>query len=177
MNFEVLNIRRIDSTNGNFKLHEDYILSYDQFDGWTERLLRLGIYIDVIFECKIDMTFRTKKFEKFEKQFECEIPSEIKNIILEIQKLDHLELKHYYSDIFMEDQGHEDYVINHLGNSHNIRIGNLLKKPQHENPSEKLFFDLIELFEKWREEIYQQCLKELTPSNQIPINEKRKQRR
>jgi hypothetical protein len=77
----------------------------------------------------------------------------------------------------MEDQGHEDYVINHLGNSHNLRIGNLFKKPQPENSSENLFFDLIQLFEKWREEIYQQCLKELTPSNQIPINEKRKQRR
>jgi hypothetical protein len=44
MDFEVLNIRKIDSSTGNFKLHEDYILSYDHFDGWSERLLSLGIY-------------------------------------------------------------------------------------------------------------------------------------
>lgn len=161
MNFEVINIRRIDPTQGKFKLHEDYLISYDQFDGWTERLLSLGFYIDILFDCKVDISFHTKNFEKFEKQFECETPSQIKNLVLEIQKLDHLELKHYYSDIFLEDQGKEDYVINHLGKSHNIRIGNLLKKPHPENPSEKLFFDLIELFEKWREEIYQDCLKEL----------------
>lgn len=172
MNFEVLNIRKIDSSTGNFKLHEDYIVSYDHFDGWSERLLSLGIYIDIIFECKVRLHFHNKNMGKFEKQFECEIPFEIKNIILEIQKLDHLELNHYYSDIFMEDQGKEDFVINHLGNSHNIRIGNLFKKPQPKNPSEKLFFDLIELFEKWREEIYQQCLRELTTSNPILVNEK-----
>ncbi|WP_433836406.1 hypothetical protein [Flavobacterium anhuiense] len=160
MNFEELNIRRIDPTTGNFKLHEDYILSYDHFDGWSYRLLRLGIYIDIILECKISLHFHDKKMEKFEKQFECEIPSQIKNIVLEIQKLDLLELKYYYSDIFMEDQGSEDYVINHLGKSHNITIGNLLKKPKPENPSEELFFALIELFEKWREDIYQECLKE-----------------
>ncbi|WDF64609.1 hypothetical protein [Flavobacterium sp. KACC 22763] len=177
MNFEVLNIRKIDSSTGNFKLHEDYILSYDHFDGWTERSLDLGIYIDIIFDCKVDIVFRKKNFERFEKQFECEIPLEIKNIISEILNLEHLELKHYYSDIFMEDQGWEDYVINHLGKSHNIRIGNLFKKPHPENPSEKLFFDLIELFEKWREEIYQQCLKELTPSIEITFNEKPNRKR
>ncbi|MFD1603043.1 hypothetical protein ACFSJW_06915 [Flavobacterium artemisiae] len=180
MNFEAINIRRIDPTTGNFKLHEDYILSYDHYDGWSCRLLRLGIYIDIILECKVNLRFHDKKMEKFEKQFECEIPSQIKNIVLEIQKLDLLELKHYYSDIFMEDQGSEDYVINHLGKSHNITIGNLLKKPHPENPSEELFFALIELFEKWREDIYQECLKEITISDQAEANDKhdvRKKRR
>ncbi len=180
MNFEAINIRRIDPTQGKFKLHEDYLLSYDLFDGWTERSLDLGIYIDIIFDCKVDIVFRKKSFERFEKQFECEIPLEIKNIISEILNLEHLELKHYYSDIFMEDQGSEDYAINHLGKSHNIRIGNLLKKPQPENSSEELFFTLIKLFEKWREEIYQQCLNESTISNQFEVNDKhdaRKKRR
>ena len=58
MNFEVLDIRRIDDT-GNFKLNEDYILSYDHSDGWSERLLTLGIYIDLIFECKVQIRFYT----------------------------------------------------------------------------------------------------------------------
>ncbi len=169
MNFEINNIRTIDPTQGKFKLHEDYLLSYNHFDGWSERLLDLGFYIDIIFDCKVDIVFRKKNFKRFEKQFECKIPLEIKNIISEILNLDHLELKHYYSDIFMEDQGFEDYVINHLGKSHNIRIGNLLKKPQPENPSEELFFTLIELFEKWREEIYRQCLNESTTSNQFEV--------
>jgi len=177
MNFEILNIRKIDSSTGNFKLHEDYILSYDHFDGWSERLLSLGIYIDIIFECKVRVHFHDKNMEKFEKQFECEIPPEIKNIILKILELDHAVLKHYYANMFLEDETRQNYVINHSGKSHNITIGNLFKKPQPENSSEKLFFDLIELFEKWREEIYQQCLNELTPSNQIAINEKRKRRR
>ncbi|MTH14000.1 hypothetical protein [Flavobacterium sp. LC2016-01] len=161
MNFEVLNIRKIDSSTGNFKLNEDYILSYDHFDGWSERLLSLGIYIDIIFECKVRLHFRDKNMEKFEKQFECEIPAEIKSIILEIQKIDNFALKHYYADIFLEDQANQDYVINHLGKSHNIRIGNLLKKPKSENSSEKSFFVLIDLFTKWREDIYQECFQSL----------------
>lgn len=160
MNFEVIDIRKVDNT-GNFKLNEDYIFSYDHSDGWSERLLGLGIYIDLIFECKIDIHFYSRNQEKFEKQFECEIPSEIKNLILEIVNLDVLTLKHYYADIFMEDMNKQDYIINHSGKSHNIRIGTLLKKLQPENPSEELFVILIELFEKWKEEIYQDCLKNI----------------
>lgn len=177
MKFEEINIRKIDSATGNFKLHEDYILSYDHFDGWSERLLSLGIYIDIIFECKVRLRFRDRNMDKFEKQFECEIPSEIKTSILGIINLDQVVLKHYYADIFLEDETRQNYVINYSGKSHNITIGTLLKKPQPENISEELFFNLIDIFKKWREEIYQQCLKELTPSNQIPINEKRKRRR
>ncbi|SNR82969.1 hypothetical protein [Flavobacterium sp. ov086] len=158
MNFEVLDIRRIDDT-GNFKLNEDYILSYDHSDGWSERLLSLGIYIDLIFECKVQIRFYTTNFDKFEKQFECEIPSEIKNIISEIVNLDLLTLKYHYADIFMEDMSKQHYAINHSGKSHNIGIGTLLKNPQPENSSEELFVTLIALFEEWREEIYQDCLK------------------
>ncbi|TDW52662.1 hypothetical protein EV144_1011353 [Flavobacterium sp. 270] len=162
MNFKQIDVRKIDST-GNFKLNHDYILSYDHFDGWSERLLGIGIYIDLIFECKVDIHFYklNRDRTRYEKQLECEIPSEIKNIISEIMNLDHLTLKHYYADIFLEDSGRQDYVINHCGVSHNIRRGTILKKLQAENRSEELFFDLIELFEKWREAIYQECLKEL----------------
>ncbi|MBB4804160.1 hypothetical protein HNP37_004246 [Flavobacterium nitrogenifigens] len=167
MNFKVINIRKIEPVTGNFKLHEDYILSYDHFDGWSNRLLRLGFYIDIIFDCKVEIDFHQENQDKFEKQLECELPSEIKNMISEIMNLDHLTLKHYYADMTMEDMSHQHIVINHNNISHNIGVGILLKKPQPENPSEKLFFDLIELFEKWREEIYQECLKELTTSNQI----------
>ncbi|OMQ08690.1 hypothetical protein [[Flexibacter] sp. ATCC 35103] len=160
MNFELIDIRKVDST-GNFKLNEDYILSYDHSDGWSERLLSLGIYIDLIFECKIVISFRRKNFENFEKQFECEIPSEIKNIISEIINLDPLTLKKHYADTFMEDMNRQHYAINHSGKSHNIGIGTLLKRPQPENPSEELFITLIDLFEKWREVIYQDCLKNI----------------
>ncbi|WP_428231772.1 hypothetical protein [Flavobacterium sp.] len=160
MNFALIDIRKVDST-GNFKLNEDYILSYDHSDGWSERLLSLGIYIDLIFECKIAISFRKKNFEKFEKQFECEIPSEIKNIISKIINLDPLTLKKHYADTFMEDMNSQHYAINHSGKSHNIGIGTLLKRLQPENPSEELFITLIDLFEKWREVIYQDCLKSI----------------
>ncbi|WP_264523169.1 hypothetical protein [Flavobacterium sp. N502536] len=172
MNFEVINIRRIDSTTGSFKLHEDYILSYDHSDGFSARLLSLGIYIDIIFECKVEISFFLDGREGYEKQFECEIPSQIKNTILEILNLDSVLLKDYYADMFLEDETTQDYVINHSGKSHNIRIGTLLKKLQPENPSEELFFVLIDLFKKWREQIYQECLKESTTSNQINANDK-----
>lgn len=177
MDFEVLKIRKIDSSTGNFKLHEDYILSYDHFDGWSERLLSLGIYVDIIFECKVRLHFLDKNMARIEKQFECEIPPEIKTSILGIINLDQIVLKHYYADMFLEDETRQNYVINHSGKSHNITIGTLLKKLQPENSSEELFFNLIDLFKKWREEIYHECLKELAPSNQIPINEKRKRKR
>lgn len=162
MNFKQIDIRKIDST-GYFKLNEDYLLSYDHFDGWSERLLGLGIYIDLIFECKVDIHFRTwnRDSDSYEKQFGCEVPLEIKNIISELMNLDPLTLKYYYADMSMDDMSTQNFVINHGGVSHNVRIGILLKKPQPENASEKLFFDLLELFEKWREEIYQECLKEI----------------
>ena len=173
MNFEVIDIRRVDST-GNFKLNEDYILSYDHSDGWNERMLSLGIYIDLIFECKVRIRFYTRNHDKFGKQFECEIPSEIKNLISEIINLDLLTLKHHYADIFMEDMSSEHYVINHSGKSHNIGIGTLLKKLQPENPSEELFVTLIELFEKWREEIYQDCLKNIIPNSPDSLTRRKK---
>jgi hypothetical protein len=115
--------------------------------------------------------------EQIEKQFECEIPSEIKTLILGFINLDQVVLKHYYADMFLEDETRQNYVINHSGKSHNITIGTLLKKPQPENIPEELFFNLIDLFKKWREDIYQECLKELALSNQITIHEKRKRRK
>lgn len=172
MNFEVVNIRRIDSTTGAFKLQEDYILSYDHCDGFSARLLSLGIYIDIIFECKVEIRFFSEKRGGYEKQFECEIPSQIKNTILEILNLDSVVLKNYYADMFLEDEATQDYLINHSGKSHNVSIGTLLKKPQPENPSEELFFVLIDLLKKWREQIYQECLKESATSNQIHVTDK-----
>ncbi|TDX11344.1 hypothetical protein [Flavobacterium sp. S87F.05.LMB.W.Kidney.N] len=162
MNFKQIDIRKVDST-GNFKLNHDYVLSYDHFDGWSERSLGVGIYIDLIFECKVDIDFRTwnRDSTRYEKQFGCEVPLEIKNIISELMNLDPLTLKYYYADMSMDDMSTQHFVINHGGVSHNVGIGILLKKPQPENPSEKLFFDLIELFKKWREKIYQECLKEI----------------
>lgn len=125
--------------------------------------MNLGIYINLIFECKIDISFynENRGNSGFEKQFECEIPAEIKNLISELMNLDLLTLKYYYADMSMDDMSTQDFVINHGGISHNTGIGILLKTPQPQNQSEKLFFDLLELFKKWREEIYQQCLKEL----------------
>ncbi|SFD64961.1 hypothetical protein [Flavobacterium phragmitis] len=172
MNFEVLNIRRIDPATGYFKLHQDYILSYDHYDGWTQRLLRAGIYIDIIYECKVEIRFYTKNQDKFEKQFECEIPSEIKNIISEIMDLDDLVLKHNYADGVMEDFGDQHFVINNNGISHNIGVGFTEKKRQPENSSEKLFFVLIDLFEKWLEKLYQECLQESVISSQTISNDK-----
>lgn len=161
MNFNVRDIRRIDK--GKYILHEDYLLSYDYWDGWTERFLRMGIYIDIIFECKVDINFSKtdKDREKIEKQFECELPLEVKAIISEIINLDVLTLKHYYADMTVEDWGSEDYVINHNGISHNIGIGTILKTPQTQNQSEKLFFTLYDLLDKWREKIYEECLQQL----------------
>jgi len=172
MNFEAINIRRIDPATGYFKLHQDYILSYDHDDGWTQRLLGSGIFIDLIYECKVEIDFYTKNRNKFEKQFECEIPSEIKNIILEIMNLDHLVLKHNYADGVMEDFGGQHFVINHNGISHNIGIGFMEKKRQPENPSEKLFFALIDLFDNWLEELFQECLQESLISSETISNDK-----
>lgn len=46
------------------------------------------------------------------------------------------------------------------------------KKRQPENPSEKLFFVLIDLFEKWLEKLYQECLQESVISSQTISNDK-----
>ena len=56
MSFKKIDIQKFDST-GYYVLHEDYILSYSYSDGLTERLYSIDIYVDVIFECKIDLRF------------------------------------------------------------------------------------------------------------------------
>ncbi|MEN2402478.1 hypothetical protein GKZ90_0021995 [Flavobacterium sp. MC2016-06] len=162
-NFKILDIRKIEE--GKYKLNEDYIFSYDYSDGWTERLLHVCINIDILFECKIEVRFsrdyRIKEEDRyFDKQFECDTPSEIKNKILEIMNLEAVTLKPYYSHYFMEDFGRKIFVINHGGVSHNTGIGALLKKLEPENPSEELFFALDDLLDKWHEELYQEFLKE-----------------
>ncbi|OXB15973.1 hypothetical protein [Flavobacterium reichenbachii] len=152
VNFEKINIRKIDSKN--YKLNEDYIFSYDFFGHHTDNISSAGIYINLIFECKVDISFRKKNLETVSRQFECEVPTEIKSKLSEILNLDYITLKHYYSHIFLEGFSTKDYVINHNGVSHNASIGTLLKKLEAENDSEKLFFDLTELIKKWQEEIY-----------------------
>ncbi|VXC15595.1 conserved hypothetical protein [Flavobacterium sp. 9AF] len=169
MKFRQIDIQKFDST-GNYILNEEYILSYDYSDGWTERSFRIAFFIDVYFDSKIDLSFYIRNLkkkkgtsysQKIEKQIEIQTPIEIKNLILSLIHLNELKLKHFYADSFMEDSNDEHFVINHNGKSHNIGIGILLKKIEPENESENLFFQMHTEFEKWKEDIYKTILSEL----------------
>jgi hypothetical protein len=169
MNFKQIDIQKFDST-GNFILNEEYVLSYKYSDGWTERLFSIAFFVDIYYECKIDLSFYLRFINKkntnlntqeIERQFESEIPNEIKNLIISLINLKELKLKYLYADTFMEDSGGEHFVINHKNISHNVGIGILTKKLKPENESEELFFQLQKELEKWREEIYKKILTDI----------------
>ncbi len=170
MNFKQIDIQKFDST-GNYALNEEYILSYIYSDScWNERFYNIAIFVDIYFDCKIDLSFYLKNFkkknntsyrQKIEKQIESQIPVEIKNSIVSLINVNELKLKYLYADIFMEDSGNEHFVINHNEKSHNVGIGILLKKVKTENESENLFFQLHKEFEKWKEDIYKKILSEM----------------
>ena len=168
MNFKQIDIQKFDST-GNYVLNEEYILSYVYSDGWTERKLRIAFFIDVYFDCKIDLSFyliNNKKdgasfSQKIAKQIESQIPIGIKNLIVSLKNLNELELKYLYADTFMEDSKDEHFVINHNGKSYNIGIGILHTKVEPENESENLFFQLHTEFEKWKDDIFKKTLSEM----------------
>lgn len=157
MEFDNINIQKIDST-GNYRLHDDYILSYEFSDGWTERSLRVSFYIDLIYDCKVDIcyyqTARRNRDSNFKRQFEIKVPENIKILIEQLVNQDTLNLKQIYADTFMEDSREEHFVINHNKKSHNISIG-IREKKIIKNEAEKIFFKLHDRLEKWREEIYQ----------------------
>lgn len=169
MKFKQIDIQKFDST-GNYVLNEEYILSYIYSDGWTERSYRIAFFIDMYFECKIDLSFYlrnnkrnngTSYSKQIEKQFESQIPIEIKNLTESLINLNELKLKYLYADTFMEDSGNEHFVINHNEKLHNVGIGILLKKVKPENESENLFFQLHKEFEKWKEDIYKKILSDM----------------
>lgn len=169
MNFKQIDIQKFDST-GNYILNEEYILSYNYSDGWTERNFNITFFIDIYFDCKIDLSFYLRDLkkrncthysQKIENQIEIQIPLEIKNLIVSLMNLNELKLKHIYADTFMEDSKNEHFVINHNGKSLNVGIGILLKKVETENQSEKIFFQLHSEFEKWKEAIYKKILSEI----------------
>ncbi|AWI26771.1 hypothetical protein [Flavobacterium pallidum] len=154
MTFKQTDVQKFDSS-GNFILAEEYVLSYLYSDGWTERLLSIGIFIDIYYASKIDLNYYLKS-ERCESVIESEIPQKIKDLIIKLRAQD-IVLKQNYADTFMEDSKREHFVINQNGKSHNCSIGILTKKIVAENESEKLLFLLQKELEKWREEIYCIC--------------------
>ena len=163
MSFRQLDFQRFDET-GNYALNEEYVLSYLYSDGWTERLLYFKIFIDIYYECKGQISFynRSKTSQKIEADigFEApfEIPVEIKNLIDLLVNQKELGLQNHYSDFFLEDSVHVNFVINHKEISHNVSIGILLEEVQNQNESEKLIFLLNKEFKKLREEMYNKML-------------------
>jgi len=161
MSFNRLEIQRPDES-GYYALDEEYLLSCIYWDGWTERLLRFEIFVDIYYECRGEIGFYTK--EKESKEIESllgfELPAEIKKLIDLLINQEELQLKKYYSDFFMEDPSNVHFVINRDGISHNSGIGIMLKKLENPNESEKLLFLLKEEFEKLRESIYNEMLLE-----------------
>lgn len=156
INFKLKDIQQLDAT-GYYVLHPDYLLSYRYSDGFTERLLRVDIYIDVLFTCKVNLEYRKKQGAEYttvSKQFETDVPDAVKNLIMQLTEREALHLKHYYADTQMEDASQTDFVINHKGKSHNVGMGIFMKKPTPENKAEHFLFQLTKELEEWREALY-----------------------
>jgi hypothetical protein len=158
--FNPLDIQYIDAS-GYYTLNPDYVLSYSYRDGFTERLLSLDIYVDVLFTCKVRVDYHKKQgnnYSPVSAQFETILPENIKQLIVQLTEQNALHLKHYYADTTMDDAGDTHFVINHEGTSHNVGIGIFMKKPVIENTAERLLFQLVEEMEKLREEFYKHPL-------------------
>lgn len=154
--FNPKDIQQLDAT-GYYVLHPDYLLSYRYNDGFSERLLRVDIYIDVLLTCKVNLEYRKKQGAEnttVSKQFETDVPDAIKNLVTQLAEQQALNLRYYYADTQMEDASQTDFVINHKGKSHNVGMGIFMKKPAPENEAEHLLFQLTEELEQWREALY-----------------------
>ncbi|KAF2513404.1 hypothetical protein [Flavobacterium foetidum] len=94
MGFNRLEIQRPDES-GWYVLDEEYLLSYIYSDGWTERLLRFEIFVDIYYECRGEIGFFAGGYEKkeIESLFGLELPPEIKNLIKLLMDLEELRLK------------------------------------------------------------------------------------
>jgi len=156
INFNPKDIQQLYAT-GYYVLHPDYLLSYRYSDGFTERLLRVDIYIDVLFTCKVNLEYRKKQGAEYttvSQQFETDMPDTIKNLVTQLTEQEALHLKHYYADTQMEDASQTDFVINHKGKSYNVGMSIFIKKPAPENEAEYLLFQLTAALEQWREALY-----------------------
>lgn len=167
MAYNQLDFQKIDSTGKKFALNEEYILSYIYWPGFSHNLLVFSVFIDIYYECRGHISFfhydwRTKKTKTVESEIgfdtPLETPPEIKKLIDLLINQDQLEMKDYYSDIFLEDSSNASFVINHKGVSHNVRIETMLKELQNKTESERIIFLLEKEFKKLQEEIYNKML-------------------
>lgn len=156
MKFNQIDIQKLDES-GYYSLDNQYLLSYNYSDGFTERLLNVDIFVDLNYTCKIDLRFYLpqKNISEIQHlQFESEIPTPIKATLQLLINEPSLVLKKYYADTFMEDAKREYFVVNHDGKSHSSGIGILVNKIKFVNESERLLFLLQKQFSKWKEELY-----------------------
>ncbi|MDQ6529469.1 hypothetical protein [Flavobacterium sp. LHD-85] len=178
MGFNRLEIQKPDES-GYYVLDEEYLLSCIYSDGWTERLLRFEIFVDIYYECRGEIGFYSgeKDSKEIESLLGFELPTEIKKLIDLLMNQKELQLKKYYSDFFMEDSSRLHFVINRDGISHNSGIGIMLKKLENPNESEKLLFLLKEEFEKLREGLYNKMLLERGLIKEVVTSKKKRNRR
>ncbi|WP_343589764.1 hypothetical protein [Flavobacterium sp.] len=141
MGFNRLEIQKPDES-GYYVLDEEYLLSYIYSDGWTERLLRFEIFVDIYYECRGEIAFYAgeKDSKEIESLLGFELPTEIKKLIDLLMNQKELQLKKYYSDFFLEDSSRLHFIINRDGISHNSGIGIMLKNSKIQTNQKSYFF-------------------------------------
>jgi hypothetical protein len=141
--------------NGRWVLDDCYILSYRFEEGaFSEKNLKINIYIDIYYDCNIWLSYNDKKRERKYINKEMQLSFELKELLKCLLKQDKIDLKYNYSDFFLEDSGDEFIIINHKETSHNINLGIILKEIKPNNISEEIFFRLFNEFTKIKEELY-----------------------
>ncbi|WP_278020339.1 hypothetical protein [Flavobacterium ginsengisoli] len=94
MGFNRLEIQKPDES-GYYVLDEEYLLSCIYSDGWTERLLRFEIFVDIYYECRGEIAFYAgeKDSKEIESLLGFELPTEIKKLIDLLMNQKELQLK------------------------------------------------------------------------------------
>jgi len=149
----------IQPNEGGFYLHENYILYFGHFDGFTPDLLSIDLFIDTAFNFDLSIGSMEKlvnyNSDRFEGYAEGQLPNSIQHSLKNLLTKNIADLKNDYTDFHpgMSGQGSQRYLINNKSEIYSVLME--LNVESHIDSlkfkSEKLFFKFNNELNNWLE--------------------------
>ena len=143
---------KFNDQTGEFELHQDYLLFLHYSDGFTERLLNISLYVNLVHEYKLCIsTFKNEKLH-----FEGAIPKEIMHAYEKFSSQNSTIKGDYFNNgIFISNASSYMYLFNKHNETSVIsfdehNIGSF----SNYNTEEQLFLDFHNAISKWIFGIY-----------------------
>ncbi len=151
------------SKDGGPRLHENYTLYFQHFDGFTHDLLSIDLFIDK--ENKFELIFSSMEklidysSDYFEAYLEGELPGSIQRSLKNLMSKNLEHLKVDYTNRYPEgtDQGAQHYLINKKDKFHQVTIEIEIEEnlDLFEFKSEKKFFKFNQELNDWLRFVYE----------------------